>query len=41
VKKISCLKSPDKKAPKFSHLINIAGYPPGYIPAKENFLPKK
>jgi hypothetical protein len=27
VKKISCLRSQDKKAPKFSHLINITGCP--------------
>jgi hypothetical protein len=27
VKKISCLRSQNKEAPKFSHLINITGYP--------------
>jgi hypothetical protein len=34
VKIISCLRSRDKKAPKFSHLINITGYPFNTSPHK-------
>jgi hypothetical protein len=35
VKKISRLRSQDKKAPKFSHLINITGYPFNTFPHKK------
>jgi hypothetical protein len=35
VKKISRLRSQDKKAPKFSHLINITGYPFDTSPHKK------
>jgi hypothetical protein len=35
VKKISCLRSQDIKAPKFSHLINITGCPFNTSPHKK------
>jgi hypothetical protein len=35
VKKISCLRSQDKKAQKFSHLINITRCPFNTSPQKE------